>query len=118
MVKLYYAGDHNFMDGKKGGFNFFGLLPTRAGFEAYYEMVAGSGLAWSVAVPGGDVGATPLARLAIERGGHVRVGLEDFAGSRQPSNAELVREIVAIAREVGRPVATCDQAREILGLRR
>jgi uncharacterized protein (DUF849 family) len=81
-------------------------------------MVAESGLAWSVAVPGGDVGATPLARLAIERGGHVRVGLEDFAGPRQPSNAELVREIVAIAREVGRPVATCDQAREILGLRR
>ena len=34
-----------------------------------------------VGVIGGDVTATPLAALAIARGGHVRVGLEDYAGS-------------------------------------
>ena len=118
MVKLYFAGDHNFNDFVKGGFNYFGLLPTRKGFDAYHEMVEGSGLNWSVAVPGGDVTATGLTRLAIERGGHVRVGLEDYAGPRQPKNRELIEEVVAIAREVGRPIADPQTAAEILRLPR
>ena len=64
-------------------------------------------LPWAVAVIGGDVIESGLARLALERGGHLRVGLEDYAGPRRPRNAELVREAVALARAVGRPVASC-----------
>jgi uncharacterized protein (DUF849 family) len=79
-------------------------------------MMQGSDLPWSVAVLGGDVASVDLARSAIEQGGHVRVGLEDFGGERTPTNAELVAEVAAIAAQCGRPVATADEAAEILGL--
>ena len=79
-------------------------------------MMEGCDLPWAVTVMGGDVTETGLTRLAIEKGGHVRVGLEDFAGQRQPSNAELVAEVVAIAREIGRPIATTAQTAELLAL--
>lgn len=60
----------------------------------------------------------PLAVHAILLGGWVRVGLEDniFYSKGVPahSNAQLVERIVRIAREVGRPVATIDEARKLL----
>jgi len=119
MAKLYFAGDHNFVDFKPGGFPFFGLNPTRKGLDAYLDMIGDSGMCWSVAVPGGDVTATGLARLAIEQGGHVRIGLEDYAGHHgAPSNRELIEEVTAIARAVGRPIADSRQAAEIMGLPR
>ena len=79
-------------------------------------MLDGSGLPWSVAVVGGDLVASGLARLALERGGHLRVGLEDHAGARTPTNEELVREAATLVREVGRPVASCAEAAQILGV--
>jgi uncharacterized protein (DUF849 family) len=119
MVKLYFAGDYNFTDFVKGGFKFFGLNPTRKAFDAYVEMMEGGGLPWSVAVPGGDVTAVGLTRLAIEQGGHVRVGLEDHAGDGAPAtNRALVAQVVALARDFGRPVADCATAAEIMGLPR
>src|SRR5262249_61612205 len=93
-----------------------GLPPTRAALEAYLEMLDGSGLPWSVAVVGGDLIASGLARLALERDGHLRVGLEDYAGPRTPTNEELVREAAALVREVGRPVASCADAAGVLGV--
>src|ERR1700761_767153 len=117
MGKPYFAGGYNFIDFKKGGFKFFSMNPTRKAFEAYVEMLEGSGLAWSVAVPGGDVTETGMTRLAIEAGGHVRIGLEDHASAgRRPSNTTLIEEVVAIAREVGRPIADCSTAARIMGL--
>jgi 3-keto-5-aminohexanoate cleavage enzyme len=95
----------------------FGLPPNAAGLDAYLAMLEGSGLPWMVGVLGGDVSAT-LAALAIERGGHVRVGLEDYAGPRQPTNEALVAEIVQLARRCGRPIATPAQAAELLQLPR
>jgi uncharacterized protein (DUF849 family) len=118
MVKFYFAGDHNFTDFVKGGFKFFSMNPTRKAFDAYVEMIEGSGLLWSVAVPGGDVTETGMTRLAIEQGGHVRIGLEDHASDRKPSNRQLIEEVVAIAREVGRPIADPRTAAEIMGLPR
>lgn len=60
----------------------------------------------------------PLAKEAIARGGHVRVGLEDNIFIRKGVLAkgswELVREVVGYAREAGRPIATPSEAREIL----
>jgi uncharacterized protein (DUF849 family) len=73
-------------------------------------------LPWSVAVIGGDVVACGLARAALERGGHVRVGLEDYAGPRTPANAELVREVVDLCAKVGRPVASPREAAAVLSL--
>jgi len=116
-VKLYLAGEYNFLDGKKGDLT-FGLPPTRKALDAYLEMMEGSSLPWAASVIGGCVAKTGLAKLAIERGGHVRVGLEDYGGEDKPSNAALVAEVVEIARACGRPIATSAQAAEILKLPR
>jgi uncharacterized protein (DUF849 family) len=116
-VKLYFGGDADYLSGAGGGVG-FGLPPTRAGLEAYLDMLEGSSLPWAVAVIGGDVMAAPVARLALERGGHLRVGLEDYAGPRRPRNAELVEEATALARAVGRPVASCREAAALLHLPR
>jgi len=115
LAKLYFGGDCNLMDGGQGGFS-FGLPPTRAALDAYVEMLEGSGLPWSVAVPGGDVVRSGLARFALERGGHLRIGIEDYAGGRMPTNIELLDEAVTLCHEMGRPPATCAQAAVILDL--
>lgn len=64
----------------------------------------------------------PMAALGIVMGGHVRVGFEDNVylekGVLAKSNGELVEKVVRIAKELGRPIATPDEAREILGLKR
>lgn len=117
LVKLYFGGEAGYLGGEAGGVT-FGLPPTRPSLEAYLAMLEGSGLPWSVAVLGGDVIASGLARLALERGGHLRVGLEDHAGPARPTNEELVREAVALARAAGRPVATCEETARLLGLPR
>ncbi len=52
-------------------------------------------------------------------GGHVRTGLEDnlwFSRGERATNATLVQRIVRLAAELERPVASPDQARELLGL--
>jgi 3-keto-5-aminohexanoate cleavage enzyme len=60
--------------------------------------------------------------LSILLGGHVRVGFEDNIdyqkGVRAKDNAQLVARIARISRELGREIATPDEAREILGLRK
>jgi len=115
LVKLYFGGPYNIIDGRPGNVT-FGLPPTARALDAYLEMLEGCDLPWSVTVMGGDVAATPLARLAIDLGGHVRVGLEDFGGERAPANSELVAEVAALAARCGRPVATPDGAAAIFKL--
>lgn len=62
----------------------------------------------------------PLAVHGILMGGHVRVGFEDniyySKGVLADSNAQLVERIVRIAKELGREIATPDEARRILGI--
>jgi len=115
MFKLYFGGEQGYLGGRRGGVP-FGLAPTRAALDAYLELLEGCDVPWAVAVLGGDVLESGLARLALERGGHVRVGLEDYGGSRSPTNVELVSEAAALCGEVGRPVAGCDEAAALLGL--
>jgi 3-keto-5-aminohexanoate cleavage enzyme len=63
---------------------------------------------------------TATAVQSILLGGHVRVGFEDnpyySRGRLATSNAELVARIVRIARDLGREIATPDEARELLGI--
>ncbi len=115
-VKLYFGGDFDYVGGRPGGAS-FGLPPTEKALDAYLEMLEGTDLPWAVAVVGGDVVETGMARRALERGGHVRVGLEDYAGPRTPSNVELVEEATALARAVGRPIAGPAETARLLGLR-
>jgi 3-keto-5-aminohexanoate cleavage enzyme len=61
----------------------------------------------------------PLAVMSIVMGGHVRVGLEDNLYYRKgvlASNEQLVARVAKLAEEVGRLVATPQEAREILAL--
>jgi 3-keto-5-aminohexanoate cleavage enzyme len=115
MVKLYFGDEWGLLARSKGVS--FGLPPTENALLAYLDMLEGSGLPWSVSVWGGDLMKTPLPRLALERGGHLHVGLEEFYDpARQPTNVELVEEAVALCDQVGRPVASCAEAADLLGL--
>ncbi len=115
MVKLYFGGDYGLFSMQPGVS--FGLAPTVSALDAYLDLLDGVDLPWSVSVWGGDLLATPIARRALERGGHLHVGLEEhFDPKRKPSNEELVREAVSLCHEVGRPVASCAEAARILGL--
>jgi 3-keto-5-aminohexanoate cleavage enzyme len=111
MIKLYFGGDAGYLDGP------FGLPPTRPSFDAYLAMLDGCPLPWSAGVIGGDVIDTGIAEWTIQRGGHLHVGLEDWAGDSQPTNAELVDAAVALCAKVGRPVATHTQTIDVLGIR-
>ncbi len=75
---------------------------------------------WSV-IGAGYPAEFNLATLAMMTGGHARVGFEDNIfiekGVLAKSNAELVEKAVRIARELGREIATSDEARKILGLK-
>lgn len=62
----------------------------------------------------------PTAMLALVSGGHIRCGFEDnifyHKGIVAESNAQLIARIARIASEIGRPLATPAQTREILAL--
>jgi 3-keto-5-aminohexanoate cleavage enzyme len=59
---------------------------------------------------------------AISKGGHTRTGLEDNVrldrDTLAPSNAALVQRAVDLCNKYERPIATWQQAREILGLQK
>jgi len=72
---------------------------------------------WTVAAIGS--GQLVMGIHAILMGGHVRVGLEDniyYRKGELASNERLIERIVKLAAEVGREVATPDEARKILSL--
>jgi len=62
----------------------------------------------------------PASMMAMTLGGHIRVGFEDniyyHKGVIADSNAQLVARMRRIAEEIGRPIASPQQAREILAL--
>jgi 3-keto-5-aminohexanoate cleavage enzyme len=75
---------------------------------------------WAVVATGSD--QFPMSILAASMGCDiVRVGFEDNIylpnGRPAKSNAELVEAMVRIARDLGREVATVDEARTIFGLK-
>jgi 3-keto-5-aminohexanoate cleavage enzyme len=61
-----------------------------------------------------------LLAVAVALGGHVRVGYEDNPylrpGEIAANNAVLVERMVAMARAIGRDVASAEEARAIIGL--
>lgn len=60
----------------------------------------------------------PLAEKIIGGGGHVQIGLGDYhyAELGRPTNADLIRRIVEIAKHLGREVASPEEAREMLAV--
>src|SRR3984957_16465467 len=110
MVKLYFSTERGLMGAP------FGLPPTEHALDSYLELLDGCDIPWAASIVGGDLCASPIAKLALERGGHLHVGLEFYGGDRTPTNLELVTEAAELCRQVGRPLATPDQAAQILGL--
>lgn len=60
----------------------------------------------------------PLSTMVLSMGGNIRVGMEDNVyfshGVLAVSNAQLVERAVRIARELGREIASADEAREMM----
>ncbi|MCG8569280.1 MAG: 3-keto-5-aminohexanoate cleavage protein [Spirochaetes bacterium] len=72
---------------------------------------------WSVC----GIGPTqiPMITMGILLGGHIRTGLEDtlhYTKGVAATNKMLVERVVRLAKELGREIATPDEARKILGL--
>jgi len=95
-----------------------GMGATEAHLDFIRSLIP-QGCTWSVAGIGRF--EMPLARHAIQVGGHVRVGLEDnlyvSKGVLAKGSFELVQLVAQMASELGRPLATIAQARDMLGLR-
>jgi len=64
----------------------------------------------------------PISMMGLILDGHIRVGMEDNIyyrkGELAKTNAQLVERIVRIAKEYGREIATPEEARKILGIKR
>jgi 3-keto-5-aminohexanoate cleavage enzyme len=104
-------------------FNFLlGSLGTLAATPLHLSQLAAGvprGATWAAAGIGRF--QLPMNAMAVAMGGHVRVGLEDnlfldAAKQRPATNLLLVERVAGIARAMGRPVATCAQARRRIGL--
>jgi 3-keto-5-aminohexanoate cleavage enzyme len=100
-----------------GGSLLGGHPPTPAGLRAYLDcMPEGRDITWTVNCKGGNL--LPVAMDAIARGGHVAIGIGDYHYREigAPTNADLVREVVHLARLAGREVATPEETRSMLGI--
>jgi 3-keto-5-aminohexanoate cleavage enzyme len=92
----------------------FGLPPTLKSLEAYLDMLGDVRCNWFSACLGGDI--FPLIPITISLGGHVRLGLEDFAYTHQgqPTNAQLIKRAALIIESMGHQVANPIDARAII----
>jgi uncharacterized protein (DUF849 family) len=89
----------------------FGFPPKPIYLDAHLALLAeiAAGAPWMVAGLGVDI--RPLIAPAIERGGHIRVGLEDRPWGARESNRGLVEEAVKLVRAAGGEPATAAEVR-------
>ncbi|MEE8307951.1 MAG: 3-keto-5-aminohexanoate cleavage protein, partial [Gammaproteobacteria bacterium] len=89
--------------------------PIPEALELYLKMMEGLDLKWSVGNVGNQsIMDTPLARMALERGGSFRVGLEDWGSG--PSNLEQIKRAKEMINAVGRPIVTGAEAIKFLDI--
>ena len=84
----------------------FGFPPKPGYLDAHLALLGevAAGAPWMVAGLGVDI--RPLIAPAVERGGHIRVGLEDRPWGVRESNRGLVEEAVQLVRAAGAEPAT------------
>ncbi|MEX1007936.1 MAG: 3-keto-5-aminohexanoate cleavage protein [Acidimicrobiia bacterium] len=111
LVKFYFSGDSGYL---APGLPTFSAPPIPEALALYRAMLGDTDLPWAVTVLGGDIIDTPIAQLALEQGGHIRVGIEDHADAE--SNVVCVQRAVELAEKVGRTVATPAEAADVLRL--
>lgn len=110
LVKLYFL-ERGYL---AGGEPHFGVPPIREALDLYLAMLGDCDLPWAVAVLGGSLLDSPLASWALESGGHLRVGLEDFPDAK--SNAHEVERARALCERHGRRLASPAEAASLLRL--
>jgi 3-keto-5-aminohexanoate cleavage enzyme len=89
---------------------------TPAGVEAFLSFLPeGRRCEWTTNCLDGNV--IKLVPFVARRGGHVSIGIGDYPYKElgQPTNEELIRMTVDIAKANGREIATPGDAREMLG---
>lgn len=96
----------------------FGAMapPIPEALELYLKMMEGLDLKWAVGLFGSDksIMDTPLAQMALERGGSLRVGLEDYHTG--PSNVEQIERAKELVAAVGRRLIDGPEAIEYLDI--
>ncbi len=98
-----------------------GMLPTLESLYYYLDMMETNSknkINWCISIWGeGRRNTRDVIKRTIELGGHVKTGLElHYNPDSNPTNLELLQEVQEIAKEVGRPLATQQEAREIYGI--
>ena len=97
-----------------------GCTPATVGNLDYLVRQIPAGSTWTATGIGRS--AFQLAAAAIVMGGNVRVGFEDSIylskGVLARSNGEMVEKAVRLSRELGREIASPDEARAILSLKK
>ena len=95
-----------------------GAMPATAENLIHLKNSIPSGSTWTVA----GIGRHQLTMTlhAILMGGHARVGLEDniyYKSGELATNEQLVERIVRLSKEIGRDIASPDEARKMLNLK-
>jgi 3-keto-5-aminohexanoate cleavage enzyme len=118
MWDFYLIGDYGLTGMTPIGTN--GMKPSLESLYYYLWMIEEAKVKhpWYISIWGqGALDDTGILRRAIELGGHIKTGLELFYDpARQPTNLELLQQAQEIAREVGRPIATHQEARALYQL--
>jgi len=93
----------------------FGFPPESFGLDAHLALLdrEARGAAWMIAGLGVDIRS--LIAAAVERGGHVRVGLEDAPFGSPLGNVAWVEDAVRRVREAGGEPASAPEMRRELG---
>jgi 3-keto-5-aminohexanoate cleavage enzyme len=110
LLKLYFS-ESGYLG---SGVPMFSPPPIPEALALYEAIVGDLPLPWAVALLGGSLLDSPIAALALEHGGHLRVGLEDHP--RAESNVAEVRRARRLCEEHGRRLATPAETERILGL--
>lgn len=90
---------------------------TVKGMEAFLDFLPNNlRYEWGVVCYGGNL--LPLVGAAIERGGHIAIGLGDYhyREMETPTNTQLISRVARMSREMGRQIATPEETRQALGL--
>ncbi|WP_350295611.1 3-keto-5-aminohexanoate cleavage protein [Limnohabitans sp. Rim8] len=105
---LFVLNDNAYLGGHPG---------TLKGLQAHLDFLPPNRrIEWTVCNFGGNLLA--LAAPIISLGGHIAIGIGDYTYHElgQPKNADIIRRVANIARELGREVATPEEAKRILGM--
>jgi 3-keto-5-aminohexanoate cleavage enzyme len=95
-----------------------GAMPATAENLIHLKNSIPSASTWTVAGIGRH--QLSMALHAILMGGHARVGLEDniyYKSGDLATNEQLVERIVRLSKEIGRDIASPDEAREMLSIK-